>query len=99
MGANFRAILPIASVYPEMLHKFVVINASRSLCRLSAICQPLMKRLFKSWHPSKFNEHEFVEQEGKLKLIGIGDWEAVAELLPPQTVLAWAEDIAPTEPH
>merc|ERR1719353_2105795 len=95
---TLRHLGPVFAYYPELLHRLVVLNSSGAMLSFKAFAQPFAKALFKNWFSDKFNETQFEQDNAKVQLIAIGDWEGVARCLPPATILAWAGTIPPRGP-
>jgi hypothetical protein len=89
-----RALLPVVKCYPEILHRILIFNASAGLKQFVAMFERIGKYWFKSWFPGQVSEAEFDfemrKYDGKLKVLSVGEWEEVADLLSLTIFEQWA---------
>merc|ERR1719396_332708 len=77
--SKFRHVLPVASMYPELVHRVVLLNATSAVFSCVAMFKKLEQRLVKR-----------EKREDKARLVLQCDWEKVAQLLSARGVCEWA---------
>jgi len=92
-----RALLPVVKCYPEIIHRILIFNASAGLKQFVAMFERIGKYWFKSWFPGQVSEAEFDfemrKYDGKLKVLSVGEWEEVADLVSLTIFEQWASTV------